>query len=119
MAVEKQYQRDVDFLLDHWETRLPLGPCHYGIGTLFMQVEYPFANYNLFLYVYVLSFYDRAKKDKRFLEVLGALESKMVGGKIVVERVNCKLSELAFCKKGQPSELATRRYQEIIKNLNT
>lgn len=115
---ESALDKAVDFLLNHWETRLPLGPCHYGIGTLFMQVEYPFANYNLFLYVYVLSFYDRAKKDKRFLEALGVLESKMVGGKIVVERVNRKLSELAFCKKGQPSELATKRYQEIIKNLN-
>jgi hypothetical protein len=45
-----------------------------------MQVEYPFRNYNLFVYVYVLSFYDRAKKD-------------------------------------EPSALATRRYQEILRNL--
>lgn len=115
---ESALDKAVDFLLDHWETRLPLGPCHYGIGTLFMQVEYPFANYNLFQYVYVLSFYDRAKKDKRFLGALGVLESKMAGGKIVVERVSRKLSELAFCKKDQPSELATKRYQETINNLS-
>jgi hypothetical protein len=69
------------------------------------------------LHVYVLSYYNRAKEDKRFLEALNCLESKMVDGKIVVERVNRKLSGLSFCKKGEPSELATKRYHEILKNL--
>jgi len=107
----------VEFLLDHWTTRKPLGPCHYGIGTLFLQVAYPFANYNLFLYVYVLSFYDKAKKDRRFLEALQVLESKLVNGKMIVERSNPKLSGFIFCKKGEPCDLATERYHEIIKNL--
>jgi hypothetical protein len=107
----------VEFLLDHWETRIPLGPCHYGIGSLFMQVAFPFSNYNLFFYVYVLSFCDRAKKDRRFLDALGILETKLVNGKIVVERPNQKLAGFAFCKKGEPSDLATERYHEILKNL--
>ncbi|MBP8640480.1 MAG: prenyltransferase [Oscillospiraceae bacterium] len=107
----------VDFLLEHWTIRKPIGPCHYGIGTLFMQTEYPFCNYNLFVYVYVLSSYNRAKDDKRFLEALKALESKMVDGQIVVERVNQKLAGLSFCKKGEPSALATLRYHEILMNL--
>ena len=114
---EQALDRAVEFLLDHWTTRRPLGPCHYGIGTLFMQVEYPFANYNLFVYVYVLSFYDRAKKDRRFLDALGILESKLVDGKIVVERVNRKSAGLAFCKKGEPSDLGTMRHHELLKNL--
>ena len=109
----------VDFLLEHWTIRKPIGPCHYGIGTLFMQVEYPFRNYNLFIYVYVLSFYNRAKEDKRFLEALETLESKMVDGQIVVERVVPKLAGLSFCKKGKTSELATIRYHEILRNLQT
>ena len=109
--------RAVEFLLDHWSTRLPLGPCHYGIGSLFMQVEYPFRNYNLFIYVYVLSFYNAARKDPRFQEALAVLESKLDDGQVVVERVVPKLAKLSFCQKGQPSKLATIRYQEIIKNL--
>ncbi len=109
----------VEFLLNHWTIRIPIGPCHYGIGTLFQQVEYPFGNYNLFIYVYVLSFYDRAKKDPRFLEALALLESKMSDGQIVIERVNRQLASLDFCRKGQPSELATRRYLEIKHNLGT
>lgn len=45
---EPALDRAVEFLLEHWIIRKPIGPCHYGIGTLFMQVEYPFRNYNLF-----------------------------------------------------------------------
>ncbi len=116
---EPALDRAVDFLLEHWTTRKPIGPCHYGIGTLFMQVEYPFRNYNLFVYVYVLSFYDRAKEDKRFHEALETLESKMVNGQIVVERIVPKLAGLSFCKKGKTSALATMRYHEILQNLQT
>ena len=77
----------VDSLLDHWVVRRPIGPCHYGVGTLFLQVEFPFLRYNLFHYVYVLSFYDRAKNDPRFLEALALLESKLdPHGRVVVER---------------------------------
>ena len=112
---EAALDRAVDFLLDHWTIRKPIGPCHYGIGTLFMQVEYPFRNYNLFMYVYVLSFYNKAKKDKRYLEALEALESKIKDGQIVVERVVPKLAGLIFCKKGHASELATIRYHEYFR----
>lgn len=115
---EPSLDKAVEFLLDHWVIRKPIGPCHYGIGTLFMQVEYPFGNYNLFVYVYVLSFYNRAKKDARFLEALSILESKMAEGKIVVERVNRKLADLSFCQKGKQSDLGTERYLELKRNLS-
>lgn len=113
----KSLDSAVEFLLAHWTTRQPIGPCHYGIGTLFMQITYPFFNYNLFFYLYVLSFYEKAKKDRRFLEALQVLESKLVSGMIAVERPNPKLSSFSFCKKGEPSELGTRRYHEILRNL--
>lgn len=114
---EPALDRAVEFLLEHWVTRKPIGPCHYGIGTLFMQVEYPFRGYNLFQYVYILSFYDSAKTDPRFLEALAALEARLVDGQVVVERVVPKLAKLNFCRKGQPSEPATERYQKILANL--
>ena len=114
---EERLDKAVESLLSHWETRKPLGPCHYGIGTLFMKVEYPFFRYNLFFYVYVLSFYDRAKKDPRFLNALNVLQSKMIEGKIIVENPNRKLENFLFCKKGEPSDLATNRYLEILNNL--
>lgn len=115
---EPALDRAVEFLLAHWTIRKPIGPCHYGIGSLFMQVEYPFRGYNLFAYVYVLSFYDYAKKDPRFLEAMKVLSDKLVEGSIVVERVVPKLSKLTFCAKGKASILATKRYQEILENLS-
>lgn len=105
--------RAVEFLLAHWTTRAPLGPCHYGIGSLFMQLSYPLSDYNLFSWVQVLSHYDRARSDPRFLEAVSCLEAKLVDGQVVPERVNRALAELTFCKKGVPSALATRRYQEL------
>ncbi len=114
---EPLLDKAVEFLLSHWETRKPLGPCHYGIGKLFMEVEYPFRNYNLFMYVYILSFYDYAKKDHRFLEALKALEANLTEGQIVVRRVVPKLAKLKFCKKNASSEKATVRYKEILANL--
>ena len=114
---ESSLDRAVEFLLEHWVIRKPIGPCQYGMGTRFMQIEYPLGSYNLFNYVYVLSFYDKAKNDKRFLEALSVLQDKIVDGMIIVERNVPRLSKLSFCKKGKPSELATMRYHEIISNL--
>jgi hypothetical protein len=115
---DERLDRTVEFLLSHWTTRTPLGPCHYGIGTLFHQVSFPFLSYNLFYYVFVLSFYDAAKRDPRFLDALSVLEAKLKDGQVVVERPHAKLAQLSFCKKGEPSELATNKYQEIIRNLD-
>jgi len=114
---EPALDKAVEFLLWHWTIKKPIGPCQYGIGSRFMQVEYPLWHYNLFQYVYVLSFYDMAKTDERFLEALAALQSKLVDGQIVIERAVPKLRELDFCKKGTPSELATGRYLEILCNI--
>lgn len=107
----------VDFLLRHWETKAPLGPCHYGIGTLFMKIEYPMVRYNLFHYIYTLSFYDAAKSDARFLEALAAVSAKLVDGMVVVESANRKLALFDFCKPKFPSALATAKYREILKNI--
>jgi len=115
---DERLDKAVESLLNHWETRKPLGPCHYGIGALFMKVEYPFFRYNLFFYVYVLSFYKRAINDSRFLDAFNVLKSKTVDGKIIVENPNRKLADFSFCKKGEPSNLATECYNEILNNLH-
>ncbi len=108
----------VETLLNHWTVRVPTGPCHYGMGTLFMQVEYPFLRYNLFYYVYVLSFYPKARKDERFKEAFATLSKKLdSNNRLIVERPNRKLEKLDICRKGEPSEAATERYFEIVKNM--
>jgi hypothetical protein len=115
---ESRLDDTVGFLLNHWATRAPIGPCMYGIGTLFMQPEFPFRSYNLFYWLYVLSFYDRAKDDPRFHAAFNAMTATLSNGHVVVERVVPKLAKLSFCAKGKPSKLATRRYREILTNLS-
>ena len=85
------------------DIRRPISPCHYGIGSRFLQVEYPMRGYGLFYYVYVLSFYARARADARFRAAFDALSSKTLDGGMPVERVVPRLSALSFCKKGQVS----------------
>lgn len=115
---EKRLNRAVATLLDHWDVRRPMGPCEFGIGSRFMQVEYPFLRYNLFYYVYVLSHYEAARRDKRFKAAMDALWARLdEKGRMVVESPRRELAMLSFCRKGEPSDLATRRYREILKNL--
>lgn len=105
----------VESLLSHWHTRKRCGPCHYGIGKRFMQVEYPFLRYNLFYFVYILSFYTAARDDQRFRDAAEMLAQKLDGeSRMVVEQPNRGLKGLKFCQRGEPSALATGRYREIL-----
>jgi hypothetical protein len=114
----QELDQAVETLLSHWVVKVPTGPCHFGIGTLFMQVEYPFLRYNLFYYAYVLSFYAKARKDVRFAEVLSTLREKLDDqNRLIVERPNRKLQKLKICRKGEPSIAATERYSEIELNM--
>ncbi len=110
-------EKAVSFLLDHHDYRLPLGPCAFGQGSLFHKTEFPFFRYNLFYYVYVLSFYRSARDDSRFLEAFEKLKLKIVSDELVIENPNRGLKELSFGKKGESNPLANRRYLEIIKNM--
>ncbi len=108
----------VETLLAHWQSRLPLGPCHFGIGSRFQKVEFPFFRYNLFSYVYVLSHYARARDDRRFREAFEQLAAKRdARGRMVVEAPNRKLAKLELCRAGEPSKAATRRFREIERRL--
>ena len=108
----------VDFLLGHWEIREPIGPCHWGIGSRFLKVEFPFLRYNLFYWVYVLSFYPTARGDERFLDAYRVLHDKLDDReRVVVEHRHRGLKGLEFCARGEPSEVATRRLREIEANL--
>lgn len=109
----------VAFLLDHWVSRAPLGPCHYGIGSLFLQVSYPLADYHPFSWVQVLSHYERSRADSRFAEAVAVLEAQLVDGQVVPSRVSRAFAGFQFCRKGEPSQLATLRYAELQARLTS
>jgi hypothetical protein len=114
---DKRLDKAVDFLLWHWEIKKPIGPCHYGIGSLFMKTEFPFFRYNLFYYCYTLSFFKKAQKDKRFKDALILLKKKLMNGKMIIENPNRQLAEMDFCRKGQQSELATIKFKDLMINI--
>ncbi len=116
-GVHADLDRAVETLLRHWNERRPWGPCHFGIGSLFMQSEYPFLRYNLFYYCFTLSFYHRAKKDPRFQEALALLDEKVRNQQFIVENPHRRLGQLKLCKRGQPSALATKRYNELKRRM--
>ncbi len=109
--------RGVEFLLRHWETRLPLGPCAFGIVSRFLRVEYPFLRYNLFHYVYVLSHYPKVRRDRRFREAHQELARRLLDGKMRVEAPHQAWQDSSFARRGQVSELATARWREIERQL--
>lgn len=107
VEAEPAVDRALESLLRHWETRKRCGPCHYGIGSRFMEVEYPFLRYNIFYYVYVLSRYPIAAADPRFHEAAKVLTDRLdEAGRLVVERPHRGLKGLGFCERGKPSEPA-------------
>lgn len=109
--------RGVAFLLKHWLIRQPMGPCLFGIGSRFLQIEYPFLRYNIFYYVYVLSFYQTARNDHRFQEAFNHLAGKVQHDQIVPEKPHKAWQHYAFARKGGSSVKATRRWMEIRDNL--
>jgi hypothetical protein len=109
-----QLNQAIEFLLSHWETRLPLGPCNFGIGSRFLSVEYPFLRYNLFYYVYILSKYKMANKDNRYNKALNILLLSTENDKLVLTNPHKSWRKYSFAQKNQHSEIATRRLQEII-----
>lgn len=115
----EQLDKGIEFILKHWTTRKPLGPCTFGIGSRFFKVEFPFLRYNLFYFVYTLSFYPKASSDHRFLEAYYALAEKTDNERMILENPHRVWRKYEFAKKGKPSELATLRWKEIVQNVNS
>lgn len=111
----EKLNKGVDFLLQYWEVQEPVGPCNFGIGSTFMKIEYPFLRYNLFYYV--LSFYDKVKEDKRYQKTYKQLKDKTINNKLVPENPLRARNNFDFAKKGQISEIGTKRLYEIKNNI--
>lgn len=109
----------VESLLRHWETRRPLGPCNFGIGSRFLKVEYPLWRYNLLYYVYVLSHYRRARGDERFADALSRLRTHVRDDELIVDAPPRDWQGYAFARPGTPSEPATECWRRIAANLRS
>ena len=104
----------VGFLLDHWDSRAPLGPCTFGLGSRFLKLEYPFLRYNLFFYVHTLAPYPAARADPRFRAALEVLAAKLVDGRLAVETPHRAWKNFPFGAKGAQHAALDARCSEIV-----
>lgn len=105
------------FLLEHWDSRAPLGPCTFGIGSRFMKTEFPFRRYNLFYFVYVLAHYDGAIGDPRLKQAFNALRSQSENGGLRVTAPHKAWKGSVFAPETGPSRPAREYWQDITKRL--
>lgn len=106
-------------MLQHWDVRQPVGLRKFGIGSVFLQTEYPFLRYNIFYYVYVLSFYQKARENERFKEARDILSGKLQDGKMIPGNPPRAWNEFDFARNKQISIPATERRMEIEANMKT
>ncbi len=104
----------VAFLLDHWDSRAPLGPCAVGLGSRFLKTEYPFLRYNLFFYVHTLAHYPSARTDPRFQAAPETLRAKRVDGHLAVETAHRAWKSFPFGAKGAQHPALDARWAEIV-----
>ena len=109
-------ERAVEFLLGHWVTKKPLGPCAFGIGNRFASIEFPFLRYNILYFAYVLSSYPKAVADPRFAEVVAVLRAKSEGCAIRVETPHKAWERSPFAAKGLANAAASAKWAEILRN---
>ncbi len=111
----EKIERGVNFLLDHWDSRKPLGPCTFGIGSRFLKTEFPFRRYNLFYYVFVLSQYESALRDHRLKEAFETLKLQAENGGLRVTAPHRAWKGSVFAPDTGLSGPAARYWRGIIK----
>lgn len=109
----------VEFLLKHWETKLPIPDVpqgRYGIGPRWEKIRFPFFGYALLNYATVLSHYPYALSDPRFNTVVELILSKQdKQGRWVIEWPYPGWEEFEFGRAGFPSKWATLNALRIAK----
>jgi hypothetical protein len=110
----KALDRGVAFLLNHWDSRIPLGPCAFGMGSIFMKTEFPMLRYNLLYYCHVLSKYAAARGDRRYLAAVKLLREKKRDGLLLNENPHKAWREFSFARKDEACVPATALVAELL-----
>ena len=104
-----------EVLLSHWENRKHYKLRMFGIGTEFMKVKYPFVFYDILHVVDVLSHFPWVWQDKRFSELICAIDIKRnVDGFFIPESVWMAFKGFDFAQKKEPSHTLTYLVERIL-----
>ena len=98
----------VDVLLGLWERSLEQHPYMFFMGTDFRKLKAPAIWYDIVSVAECLSYFESARKDQRFHEMLEIIENKTnIGHQFIPESIYLKCSEWDFGQKKQPSAWLT------------
>jgi len=108
----------VEALLSLWENSLDQHPYMFFMGTDFRKLKAPSCWYDIVSVAGVLSKYEFARKDPRFLEMIGHIKSKQdEDGLFTPESVYLKVKDWDFGQKKVPSHYLTYLCHLIFERL--
>jgi hypothetical protein len=101
-----------------WENSLNIHPFMFFMGTDFRKIKAPLFWYDIMNVVDILSYFEYAKKDKRFIEMKSIIDSKVIDGYLTPESIYQKCVDFDFGQKKDVSIYLTYRYYMIDKRVN-
>lgn len=109
-----------DSLLTLWSKSTTQHPYMFYMGTDFRKLKVPFVWYDLLHVLDVLSRFSWLKRDKRLLDMLGVLKSKMNRqGRFTLESIWTAWKDWEFGQKKMPSQWLTLLAWRIIGRLES
>lgn len=111
--------KGIDVLLDLWEHRKEVKYFLFGMGTDFNKLKAPLIWFDILHVTDVLSNFDRAKKDKRFLEMVDIISSKAdENGLYKAESAYRAWKDWNFGQKKESSAWISFLVYRIMKRMN-
>jgi hypothetical protein len=106
----------VETLLTLWDESKERHPYMFFMGTDFRKLKAPMFWYDILHVLDILSQFEWARKDERFKDMLGVVESKADGdGRFVPESIWTVWKDWDFCQKKVPSRGLTFFVEQILK----
>jgi len=110
----------VESLLLLWEESREAHPYMFYMGTDFRKLKAPMFWYDILHVLDVLSYFEYARRDQRFHQMLKIIQAKADGnGRYIPESIWNVWKDWDFCQKKVPSQGLTFFVQRILKRANT
>jgi hypothetical protein len=108
----------VETILAHWEHQADFKLRMFGIGTDFRKIKYPYVWYDILHVAEVLSRYERAVTDERFVDLIRALAAQAdEDGRVAAGSMYRAWSDWSFSDKKRPSPWLTFLMARILNRI--
>ncbi len=109
----------IESLLNLWENSKEKHPYMFYMGNDFRKLKFPFIWYDILHLAEVLSYFEYAKKDKRFINIIDTIiSSKDENGFFLPQSIWTSWKDWDFSQKKKPSSYITFIVYRILKRVN-